>query len=218
MLIKCENCSKMYNVPDEKWLNFKPHFFKCSVCGTVFKSPLQSEIIAHENTSKVTPLAEIFTEHPEEKQTVSNIKTQIFEPVKVKKTLPWSKIILGSCACITTAICLLFMISVIRLYLHHPEEKLIQNKDFTFTNTHFVVSPKNNLFISGKLVNLTNRDKTMPFILVSLKNNKNKELQRQYKKLKKGKLESNETIDFNIGIENIHPDSFKIEIAAEEHK
>ncbi len=218
MLIKCENCSKTYNVPYDKWCSFRPHFFKCSFCGTVFKSPVQSENFVSENSKKVIPLAEIFTEQPEEEQIFSETKNHIFEPVKEKKKLPWSKIVISSCACVTTAICLLFMISVVRLYLHQPIKGIIHHQDFSFSNTNFILSPKNNLFISGQLVNLANKSQKMPFILVSLKNKKNKEVQRQYAKLKKENLEPKEYIDFNIGLENIHPDSFKIELAAEESK
>ena len=37
MLIKCENCSVVYKVPDERLALEHPRFFKCSACGNVFE-------------------------------------------------------------------------------------------------------------------------------------------------------------------------------------
>ncbi|MBP5535119.1 MAG: zinc-ribbon domain-containing protein [Alphaproteobacteria bacterium] len=39
MLIKCENCSVVYEVPDERLASEQPRFLKCSACGSVFAVP-----------------------------------------------------------------------------------------------------------------------------------------------------------------------------------
>lgn len=43
MLIKCENCSKVYFVPDDKLESEHPHYFKCVSCGSVFPARLPQE-------------------------------------------------------------------------------------------------------------------------------------------------------------------------------
>lgn len=43
MLIKCENCSVVYEVPEERLTLEHPHFFKCSACGSVFAVSVEEE-------------------------------------------------------------------------------------------------------------------------------------------------------------------------------
>ena len=221
MLIKCENCCKIYNVPDDKWYSLEPHFVKCFACGTVFSTCFESKNYPTEQSENVIPLAEIFTPK-EEPDTVkmSDSQNPIFEPVKIKKQIPWQKIITGFFACITTVICVLFLVSVLRLYLFSPVKMspVIKSNPFTFSKTQFHLTRKNNLFISGRLTNSADNLKQMPFISVLLKNEKNKVLQRQTKSLKKRTLDAKEYVDFNVSVKDIHPDAFKIEILAEENK
>ena len=96
MFIKCENCSKMYNVPDEKWQRKHPHFFKCVSCGAVFAAPevgvsdtpKQSEKLVlpvnfddtDADTHDVTPLHEIFTQANDDDESIS--KEESFNRVK----------------------------------------------------------------------------------------------------------------------------------------
>ena len=80
------------------------------------------------------------------------------------------------------------------------------------------VTVKNNLFVAGQLINSTNKKKKTPSVLVLLKNKKDKELQRQYAKIKRATLDSKESLYFNVGVENIPSDTFKVEIVAKESK
>lgn len=43
MLIKCENCSVVYEVSKERLALERPHFLKCSTCGSVFEAPVLEE-------------------------------------------------------------------------------------------------------------------------------------------------------------------------------
>lgn len=43
MLIKCENCSVVYEVSKERLALERPHFLKCSACGSVFEAPVLEE-------------------------------------------------------------------------------------------------------------------------------------------------------------------------------
>lgn len=56
MLIKCENCSVVYKVPDERIALEHPHFFKCSACGNVFEVP--TEDVNKEINEEIQPLTD----------------------------------------------------------------------------------------------------------------------------------------------------------------
>ncbi|MGN1091807.1 MAG: hypothetical protein ACI4RJ_04905 [Alphaproteobacteria bacterium] len=215
MLIKCKNCSKNYDVSEEKLRAVQPRFFKCSACGCMFETGIKNKQLQN-----IMPLAENFTEQPNtlatSKGVNENADSHIFEPVKIKKQMPWSKIVVGMCACITTVICVLCMITVARLYLIAPAKTPIQSKDFSFNNTQFYLTDKNNLLIQGNLLNKTKEIKKAPFVLILIKNKKEKELLRQYKSIKRQTLDAQEQIPFYIGVENIPSDSFKVEILTEE--
>lgn len=58
MLIKCENCSVIYKVPDERLALEHPHFFKCSACGSVFEVPLDNEVEEQTESSTDNELIE----------------------------------------------------------------------------------------------------------------------------------------------------------------
>lgn len=96
MFIKCENCSRMYNVPDEKWQRKHPHFFKCVSCGAVFAAPeVERGDTQHQSdvpdllasfddkdtrASDVTPLNEIFKQANHEDESIN--KEESFNRVK----------------------------------------------------------------------------------------------------------------------------------------
>ena len=111
MLIKCENCSVVYEVPDERLALEHPHFFKCSACGSVFAVPAEdkkessedenfSEYNENFETSAVPqveqtdavpmPLSDIFTPQEDEsdtqeatEQTEKETDVNLFEPLDV---------------------------------------------------------------------------------------------------------------------------------------
>ena len=99
MLIKCENCSVVYEVPQERLTSEHPHFLKCSACGAVFEAPVLSDnqdlsapedvIPPVEQSDAIPmPLSDIFeanesAEDEEEKQeTVSEKEVDLFEPLE----------------------------------------------------------------------------------------------------------------------------------------
>lgn len=89
MLIKCKNCSAVYQVPEESLALKRPHFFKCDACGCVFPAPTpdlsepdSDSLVPPVEQSDVVPMAlsEIFKDPPME---------EIPQPAnETQKTLP----------------------------------------------------------------------------------------------------------------------------------
>ena len=87
MQIKCENCSIVYEVPENHLIIRHPKFLKCTSCGHVFQSPQlqeshkeQQEAIPLVEQSDVVPmsLSEIF--QTSEVQTTSEEQAPLFTP------------------------------------------------------------------------------------------------------------------------------------------
>ena len=75
MLIKCENCSVVYEVPDERLAFEHPHFFKCSACGNVFAVPNLAE--NKEQTEENESLDDVFDVIPTEEVEVPEEVPQV---------------------------------------------------------------------------------------------------------------------------------------------
>ncbi len=81
MLIKCENCSKVYFVPDDKLESEHPHYFKCVSCGSVFPAHLPQELSTDEMQSfsldDIAPLPQEDVKAPLDNDVASDETAQV---------------------------------------------------------------------------------------------------------------------------------------------
>ncbi len=245
MFIKCEKCSRVYEVSDEKVAAQAPHFFKCTACGNVFDAPFEPP--ETESPPNVLPLADIFTPLPPEEtqdlptQTDLTATTEsdalfetpdkgtVFEPVLVKK-FQERRLFIGGIAFIFTVCALLYLFYVGRFYftrklpLTEPlYEKAgistdILGEGLAFENTLFDLEPTQSgyrLHVQTKLVNTMGFEQTIPQIIVLLKDDYGLELQREYVLLEQEKITAGEKIPLTSIMEQLHPNASKIEITFE---
>ena len=77
MQIKCENCSIVYEVPENHLVIRHPKFLKCTSCGHVFQAPLQQE--SHEEQPQPIPPVE-------QSDVVPMSLSEIFQSPEVQNT------------------------------------------------------------------------------------------------------------------------------------
>ena len=230
MFIKCENCSKVYDVSDEKYLMQKPHFFKCFACGCMFKSPIASDDLIQEKPDDVMPLSEIFvpTENStEDELTVDESKKRepitskisqsaVFEPIKQKRNF-WPRVVLGASAGLVAFLVMLLMLFAARLYVNALVSSAY-DEGFVFKDTEFKVTKGKGLNIFSTLINASETGKITPVVVVLITDKKGRKIDQKKVFLNKYEMLPHEKLPFNIDIKRIHPKAYKIEILMEKQK